>query len=157
MPKVTRSRVVAAEPARVWDLVADPHNLPRWWPRAVRVEDVHDPGGKRARWTAVLETERGTGVRADFRCTAATNRQRYAWAQEIDGTPFEKVLRSSTLEIGLRPDQGATKVTLAAEESLRGLSRLGSSMVKGAARRRLDEALEGIERALVGGEADGDG
>ncbi len=152
MPKVTRSRVVAAEPARVWDLISDPHNLPRWWPRVVRVEDVHDPGGKRARWTAVLGTERGTGVRADFRCTGSTSAERYAWEQDIEGSPFERVLKSSTVELRLRPVDGRTEVTVAGDESLRGLSRLGASMLKGAARRRLDEALDGIEHALVGGQ-----
>jgi uncharacterized protein YndB with AHSA1/START domain len=150
VPKVTRSRVVAAEPARVWDLISDPHNLPRWWPRVVRVEDVHDPGGKRARWTAVLGTERGTGVRADFRCTGSTSSERYAWEQEIEGSPFERVLKSSTLELRLKPVNGRTEVTVAGDETLRGLSRLGSTMLKGAARRRLDEALDGIENALVG-------
>ena len=150
MPKVTRSRVVAAEPARVWDLISDPHNLPRWWPRVVRVEDVRDPGGKRARWTAVLGTERGTGVRADFRCTGATSAERYAWEQDIEGSPFERVLKASSVELRLRPVDGRTEVTVAGDESLRGLSRLGSTMLKGAARRRLDEALDGIENALVG-------
>lgn len=150
MPKVTRSRVIAAEPERVYDLVSDPHNLPRWWPRVVRVEDVRDPGGKRARWTAVLETERGTGIRADYRCTGATASERYEWAQEIAGTPFEKILKSSTVALRIRPADEGARVTLAGAEELRGLSRLGSTMVRGAARRRLDDALDGIENALVG-------
>lgn len=154
MPKVTRSRVIAAEPSRVWDLVSDPHNMPRWWPRVVRVEDVRDPGGRRARWTAVLGTERGTGVRADFRCTGSTSGERYAWEQEIEGTPFEKILKSATVELRLRPLDGRTEVTVTGDESLRGLSRLGSAMLKGAAKRRLDEALDGIEQALV---PEGDG
>jgi len=149
MPKVRRSRVVAADPAKVWNLVSDPHSLPRWWPRTTRVEDVRDPGGKRAHWTTVLETEKGKGVRADFHCIGSTNGERYAWEQDVQGTPFEKILKSATLEIGLRSDTGGTRVTLTAEEALRGLSRLGGSMMRGAARRRLDEALEGIERALV--------
>lgn len=150
MPKVSRSRVVAADRARVWKLVSDPHSLPRWWPRTTRVEDVTGPGGKRAHWTTVLETEKGKGLRADFHCTGSTNGERYAWEQSVEGTPFERILRASTLEIGLRPDGTGTQVTLTAEEALRGLSRLGGTMMRSAARRRLDEALEGIERALVG-------
>ncbi len=150
MPRVSRSRVVAVDRARVWKLVSDPHSLPRWWPRTTRVEDVRDPGGKRAHWTTVLETEKGKGVRADFHCTGSTNGERYAWEQEVEGTPFERILKASSLEIGLRSDSSGTKVTLTAEEALRGLSKLGSTMMRGAARRRLDEALEGIERALVG-------
>ena len=150
MPKVSRSRVIAAERDRVWALVSDPHSLPRWWPRTKRVEDVRGGDGKRAHWTAVLETERGTGVRADYRCTASTEGARYAWEQELAGTPFDRILRASRLEIALAGDERGTKVTLTSEETLRGLSRLGSSMMRGASRRRLDEALDGIDRALVG-------
>ena len=116
----------------------------------MRVEDVHNPGSERARWTVVLETERGTGVRADFRCTASTEPRRYAWRQDIAGSPFERILRESALEIGLEPDGASTRVTLTAAEALRGLSRLGSPMMRGATRKRLDEALAGIDRALVG-------
>ena len=150
MPRVKRSRVIEVEPERVWDLVSDPHSLPRWWPRAKRVEDVRGAGTSRAHWTTVLETDRGTGVRADFRCTGSTQPSRYAWEQELDGTPFERVLRASRLEIDLSPAGTQTEVTLVGEEKLRGLSRLGSTMMRGAAGRRLAEALDGIERALVG-------
>jgi uncharacterized protein YndB with AHSA1/START domain len=149
MPRVSRSRTVATEPSRVWELVSDPHSLPRWWPKALRVEDVRDPGGRRARWTTVLATERGTGVRADYRCTGSTSGVRYAWEQEVDGTPFDRILKASQVEIGLARDPGGTKITLTSDESLRGLSRLGSSLMRGATRRRLEEALTGIERALV--------
>jgi uncharacterized protein YndB with AHSA1/START domain len=149
VPKVTRSRLIVADPQRVWDLIADPHSLPRWWPRTVRVEDVHGAGGKPS-WTAVLGTERGTGVRADYRCTAVVAGERYAWEQEIAGTPFERVLRSAALEARLQSEGAGTRLTLTTVESLRGLSRLGSVMLRGAARRRLDEALNGVELALVG-------
>ena len=148
MARVSRSRVIAANREQVWALVSDPHSLPRWWPRTQRVEDVQG-SGKRLRWTTVLETDRGSGVRADFRCEAATEPERLAWAQDIEGTPFERILRSSALEIVIEPEQdGASRVTLVSEESLRGLSRLGSGMVRGATRRRLDEALDGIELAV---------
>ena len=43
-----------------------------------------------------------------------------------------------------------TEVTLTSEEALRGISRLGATMMRGAARGRLDEALAAIERVLVG-------
>jgi uncharacterized protein YndB with AHSA1/START domain len=142
--------VISADPGRVWDLVSDPHNLPRWWPRAVRVEDVRGPSGERGQWTAVLETERGTGVRADFRCTAFTAERRYAWEQQIEGSPFERVLREARTEIGLAAADAGTEVTLTSEERLRGISKLGGAMMRGAARERLDDALAGIERALVG-------
>jgi len=149
MPAVTRSRRIEASAERVWDLVSDPHNLPRWWPRTKRVEDVQ--GGERMRWTAVLETERGSGVRADFRSTAKTNRRRFAWTQDIAGTPFEKILRESSVEILLEPEgEDSTTVSLSSEERLRGLARFGSNMMRRAAKRRLEEALDDITLALVG-------
>lgn len=149
MPRVSRSRMITAETGRIWDLVSDPHSLPRWWPRTVRVEDVRGAPGE-TEWTSVLETERGKGVRADFRCTAASVGERYAWEQRIEGTPFERVLRAARVEIGMRPEGAGTEVTLTSEEALRGISRLGATMMKGAARGRLDEALAAIERVLLG-------
>ncbi len=147
--KVTRSRTIAAPAAAVWRLVSDPHSLPRWWPKVMRVEDVTGRGN-RSRWTAVLETETGNGVRADFRCTASTEQERYAWSQDLAGTAFERILKEAALEIRLAPEAPeATRVLLTTDESLKGLSRLGAPMMRGAARKRLDEAFEGIERALV--------
>ncbi len=151
MPKVARTRVIAARRDRVWDLVSDPHHLPRWWPRASRVEDVHgEPGSKRARWTVVLTTAKGSGVRADYRCTSAAREERFVWRQDIEDTPFERIVASSETGVELKGAEDGTAVTLYTSEKLRGLSRLGSPMMRGAAKRRLDEALDGIERALVG-------
>jgi hypothetical protein len=55
------------------------------------------------------------------------------------------------LEIHLKAQNASdTVVTLVANERLRGLSRLGSPMMRRAIRRRLDEALDGLQRALGG-------
>ena len=130
--------------------MSDPHHLPRWWPRALRVEDVRgEPGARRAQWTLVLGTAKGRGVRADFRCVSVAAGERYIWEQRVEETPFERVVRSAGLAVELEAREGETEVTLTSEERLRGLSRLGAAMMRGAARRRLDEALEGIERAVV--------
>lgn len=150
MPKVSRSRVVAASPERVWRLVGDPEHLPRWWPRTVRVEDVRG-SGRGSRWTTVLETDRGRPVRADFRCLSAARSERYVWEQEVEGTPFERILRSSRLDVALEGEGERTTVRLTSDESLRGLSRLGSPMMRAAARRRLDDALDRIDLAVAGG------
>ena len=161
MPRISRTRVIEAQPERVWALVSDPHHLPRWWPLTVRVEDVREmPGGRRSQWTKVLQTERGTTVRADFRCIGSTEGRRFAWEQDLTGTPFERILKEARVEILLDRPNGGTAVTLRTEERLRGLSRLGAVMMRSAARRRLDEALQSLEHALVGekepaaGEAD---
>ena len=143
MPRVSRSRTIAADPGRVWDLISDPHSLPRWWPRTQRVEDVRNPGGQRAHWTTVLGTERGTGVRADFRCTAATEGLRYVWEQEVEGTPFERILKASTLEIGLDSERGSTRVTLTSEaEPSRWLHKLTTALARRFYTRQLEAALE---------------
>jgi uncharacterized protein YndB with AHSA1/START domain len=135
--------------AAVWELVSDPYNLPRWWPRTSRVESVdRKPGGKRSQWTKVLETAEGRGVRADYRCLSAAEGERYVWEQQLAGTPFERHLRRSVVEIGLREKGAGTEVSLASEQKLRGMSRLGSPMMRGGQRKTLDEALDGIKAAL---------
>lgn len=136
--------------AAVWELVSDPYSLPRWWPRTSRVEDV-DPGepAEGRQWTTVLQTTEGRGVRADFRCSAAVEGERHAWEQQIEGTPFERHLRRSTAEIRLSDSvDGGTEVTLVSAQTLRGLSRLGGLLMRRGQGALLEEALDGIERAL---------
>jgi uncharacterized protein YndB with AHSA1/START domain len=157
MSTVVRSRSIEVEPKRAWELLADPHNLPRWWPDTVRVESVEgSPGARRSRFTQVPETQDGTAVRADYRCVESTGGRRLLWEQQIEGTPFDKFLRSAELEILIDGNGSATEVTLAGRRALRGLSRLGAPMMSRATRRSLDHALDGIERALLGPDAAGD-
>jgi uncharacterized protein YndB with AHSA1/START domain len=132
----------------VWKLISDPYNLPRWWPRVGRVENVDQKsGGRRSQWTKVLETAEGRGVRADYRCLSSAENERYVWEQQ--GTPFARHLRASQIEIGLRPDGDGTAVELASAQSLKGMSRLGSPMMRRGQGEILEEALDGIERALA--------
>lgn len=136
----------------VWELVSDPYSLPRWWPRTSRVESVdRKPGGKRSQWTKVLETAEGRGVRADYRCLSSAEGERYVWEQQLADSPFERHLRRSVVEIELRAGGGGTEVRLSSEQKLRGMSRLGSPLMRGGQRKILDQALDGIERALGGG------
>jgi uncharacterized protein YndB with AHSA1/START domain len=155
VPRISRRRTVAAPPETVWSLVSDPYNLPRWWPRTTRVENVErTAAGKRSQWTKVLETAEGRGVRADYRCLSSAEGQHYVWEQQLGGSPFERVLRSSRLEIGIEPQDDGTEVRLTSHQSLRGMSRLGSPMMRRATAHTLEEALDGIERALVGEETE---
>lgn len=150
MPRVTRRRTIGAPPNEVWALVSDPYSLPRWWPRTSRVESVdRKPEGKRSQWTKVLETAEGRGVRADYRCLSSAREERYVWEQQLAGSPFERHLRRSTVEIRLRGEGEGTRVSLTSEQKLRGMSRLGSPMMRGGQRKTLDEALDGLERALT--------
>ena len=139
--KVRRSRVVAAPPEELWATVGDPYHLPRWWPRVERVELVQGDG-----FTQLLRTDKGRAIRADFRVVESRRPELRRWRQEVDGTPFEGILAWSETEIRLEPaGDGSTRVTLVQEQKLRGLARLGGLMVRRAARRALDGALEGLE------------
>ena len=150
MPRISRRRTIDAPPDVVWSLVSDPYNLPRWWPRTTRVENVQQTAaGKRSQWTKVLETAEGRGVRADYRCLSSAEGERYVWEQQLGDTPFDRILRSSVLEIELEPADGGTQVRLTSRQVLRGMSRLGSPMVRRGTAGTLVEALNGIERALV--------
>ena len=145
MPRVTRELTVTAARDDVWALVADPYALPRWWPHVVRVEEATPEA-----WTKVLQTPRGRTVRADFTRTAIEPPQRLAWRQELEESPFERIFSSSLTEVELATAEGGgTRVALTSEERLRGRFRLGGFMVRRAARRRLDDALAGLERAVA--------
>jgi len=156
MPDVARSRVIGASPDRVWGLVADPHNLPRWWPETSRVEDVEgSPGARRSSFTQVMKTSKGRTVRADYRCTESTAGRRLVWSQQLEGTPFEGFLREAELELRLAEAgersgaPGATNVTVEGRRRLRGMSRLGSLLMRRATGRTLNQALDGIEQAVT--------
>jgi uncharacterized protein YndB with AHSA1/START domain len=138
-----RSRTVGAPVEAVWAVVGDPHHLPRWWPLTERVEAV-DPQA----WTSVLRSERGKVVRADYRVEAHEPPRHRAWSQQIEGTPFERLLREHRTEVALAPADGGTEVTLTVTQRGRGTARLGMYMLRRAARRQLDDALDGLAEAL---------
>ena len=153
MPRVVRRRRIPASVSAIWSVISDPYHLPRWWPGTSRVENVTGGGEPRGRkWTQVLETRDGRGVRTDFRCTSAAQDDRYLYEQLVEGTPYAKTLRSSTTEIYLEPEDGETEVVLARELKLRGLNRFGGFMFRRATGRILSEALAGLETATTGGE-----
>jgi uncharacterized protein YndB with AHSA1/START domain len=143
---VVRRRRNAAPAGTLWDVISDPYHLPRWWPRTQRVENVTGAPEERS-WTQVLETKDGRGIRADYRCVEAAAGERYVYEQTVEGTPFERFLRRGRTEIELEPQDGETKVTLVSDQRLRGLSRLGSPMMRRATGRTLAEALAGLEKA----------
>ena len=134
---------MSAPPAAVWDVIADPHHLPRWWPGVVRVEDA-----SAIAWTKVLTTDKGKTIRADFTREAAEEPHRLRWRQELLESPFERILRESTVELAIEPENGGTRVSLTAVRKLRGISRLGGLMMRRATSRQLDEALDGLSRAV---------
>jgi uncharacterized protein YndB with AHSA1/START domain len=130
-------------PEELWELIADPHHMPRWWPGVERVEGVEAD-----RFTQVFKTKRGRPVRADFRVRESDPPTARAWEQEVAGTPFERVLSASVIEVRLAPAAGGTKVTISQEQKLRGYSRTGGLLLRRATRSKLDEALDGLARIL---------
>ena len=62
---------------------------------------------------------------------------------------LERHLSSAETEILLEPEgDEATAVTIISRQKLRGLSRLGDPMMRGAGRRLVDEALQNLAAAL---------
>jgi uncharacterized protein YndB with AHSA1/START domain len=146
MPTASRSRTIAAPAQELWDVISDPHHLPRWWPRVTRVEDVEEDA-----FTEVMKTRKGKLVRADFRIVACDGAAHsLTWEQLLEGSPFARVLKSAETEVRLQAGSvQATEVTIELRQTLNGVSRFGGYMVRRAARATLDEALGGLER--IGG------
>jgi uncharacterized protein YndB with AHSA1/START domain len=156
---------------QLWEVIRDPHHLPRWWPRVTRIEDVESDA-----FTEVMRTSKGKLVRADFRLVeAAPNRRALRWDQQVEGTPFARLLKSAETELWLTPlaaatargggplpaspaaggeqdasaaeTAAATEVTIELRQTLNGfLPRLGGYLVRRAAAATLEEALNGLER-----------
>lgn len=143
MAKARRARKIDADPAEVWELVSDPWHLPRWWPAVSRVEEATPEA-----WTKVLRSPKGKSLRADYTRTRYEPPTALGWRQEVEESPFERILREATTDIELAPADGGTHVELRATSQMRGLSRLGWVMVRRVLRRRLDEALDGLEAAV---------
>jgi uncharacterized protein YndB with AHSA1/START domain len=167
MPTARRTRTIAASSRELWDVLGDPHHLPRWWPRVNRVEDVDSEA-----FTEVMKTRKGKLVRADFRVATCDEAERtLVWEQLLERTPFARVLQSAETQVWLEPAQagapstgeqqrGGTIVSIELRQEMAGYSqssglftgfsaRFGSPMVRRAARATIDEALDGLER--VGG------
>lgn len=145
MPVTQRDRTIEAPAGEVWELISDPHHLPRWWPRVARVEGVEQDA-----FTEVLASPRGRLVRADFQVVAADEQALVLrWDQRIENTPFARVLSCAITELRLEPLGSTTKVTIELQQKLKGIfANLGASRVRRAARATLEEALDGLERIV---------
>jgi uncharacterized protein YndB with AHSA1/START domain len=142
--RVSRATTVPASTEEVWELIADPYHLPRWWPRVQRVEEVVGNA-----WTKVMISSRGRAVRSDYTRVETDAPHRVLWRQEVDESPFERLLAEATIELRLEEaGEGRTRVRLTSEQSLRGKTRFGGMMVRRATKRTLNEALDGLERVF---------
>jgi uncharacterized protein YndB with AHSA1/START domain len=141
--KVARSRVLRAPVADVWRVLADPYAFPRWWPLVRRVEGVREEG-----WTTLLGKPGGRGVRADQRLEASEPERLRRWSLVVPGSPFERVLSASVTEARLAPAGDGSELRIELRQTPRGWAHFGAFMLRRAARRQLDEALDGMARAV---------
>jgi uncharacterized protein YndB with AHSA1/START domain len=139
MATARRSRTIGASPQTIWEVLEDPHHMPRWWPGVTRMEGVEDE-----RFTQVFTTKKGRPVRLDFRILESEAPWRRIWEQELIGSPLERVLAESVTEVVLEPEPGGTRVSIEQRQKLRGYSRTGGFMWRRATASRLDEALQGL-------------
>ena len=70
------------------------------------------------------------------------------WALVVPDSPFERLLSASVTEAQLAAAGQATELRLVLRQTPRGMARFGGFMLRRAARRMLDEALEGMARAV---------
>lgn len=145
MPSARRSHTIAAPPEELWLLIGDPHHMPRWWPRVERVEDVAGDA-----FTHVMRTAKGKVVRADYRVRRVDESERtLVWEQQLEETPFARVLSSSEIHVRLAPAEEGTNVTIELHQRLSGFApRFGSFMVRRAAAKTVADALDGLERIV---------
>ena len=138
MPTVARRRSMAAAPQVVWRVVSDPERLSEWWPGVDRVEEVSPHA-----WTTVMTSARGKSVRADYTRAEFDEPRRIAWRQELEESPFERILRESVTAVDLEPEEGgSTAVRLSLCHRARGFGRFGYFQLRLAAARQVEQALE---------------
>jgi uncharacterized protein YndB with AHSA1/START domain len=142
---VRRQRTLSGTPSDIWRIVSDPARLPAWWPGVSRVEEA-----SREAWTTVLVSPKGKSVRADYSLVEAREPTCLRWKQEVEESPFERLLAESSTELELDPDPGGgTTVRLTLNQRPRGWARFSPFQLRAAAGRQAEAALEGLAN-LVG-------
>ena len=139
-----REKVLGSAPEDVWRVVSDPDQLPRWWPGVSRVEEA-----TQLAWTTVLTSPKGKSVRMDFTRVAAEEPTRLVWRQELEQTPFERILAEAVTSLELEPAEGGTRVTIALEQKPRGWARFAPLQFRSAGTRQVQGALDVLERLFA--------
>ena len=138
--------VVPAPPDEVWSLVSDPARLPQWWPGVTRVEEATAQA-----WTTVVQAPKGRSVRIDYTRVGMEEGRRITWRQEVEQSPFERILAAATTEIALEQDDGGTRVQIALDQRPRGWARFAPLQFRAAGTRVVRAAVAGIEAVYGGG------
>ena len=138
---VRRETVVPRGREEIWQVVSDPAQLPRWWPGVTRVEDATAQA-----WTTVLTSAKGKSVRMDYTRVSAEEPTRLAWRQEVEQSPFERILAEATTSVELSAADAGTRVTIALDQKPRGWARFAPLQFRAAGRRQVEGALDGLRR-----------
>jgi uncharacterized protein YndB with AHSA1/START domain len=141
---VRRETVVRTAPEDVWEVVSDPGQLARWWPGVSRVEEA-----TQLAWTTVLTSPKGKSVRMDFTRVAAEEPTRLVWRQELEHSPFERILAEAVTSLELAPEDGGTRVTIALEQKPRGWARFAPLQFRSAGTRQVQGALDGLRELFA--------
>jgi uncharacterized protein YndB with AHSA1/START domain len=152
MIEVIAERAVPAPPERVWPLVADPQELPRWFGFAERVEVLEGEGvGQRRRQHGHWGKK---ASEVDQELTAFEPGRRLAWrhlAERLDGKPAPRFAASTDFSIELAPEDGGTRVRLRSAQVPAG--RLRGLVMRAFGRRELAGTLKSslaeLERVLT--------
>ena len=136
-----RETVVPKAPEEIWRLVSDPAQLPRWWPGVTRVEDATAQA-----WTTVLASPKGKSVRMDYSRVEATEPTLLVWRQEVEQSPFERILAEATTSVELSAADEGTRVAIELDQKPRGWARLAPLQFRAAGKRQVEGAVEGLER-----------
>ena len=136
-----RETVVPQAPEEVWRLVSDPAQLPRWWPGVTRGEDATDQA-----WTTVLASPKGKSVRMDYSRVEATEPTLLVWRQEVEQSPFERILAEAITSVELSAADEGTRVAIELDQKPRGWARLAPLQFRAAGKRQVEGAVEGLER-----------
>ena len=141
---VRRETVVPRAPDEVWQVISDPAQLPRWWPGVTRVEEATTQA-----WTTVLTSPKGKSVRMDFTRVDASEPTRLVWRQEVEQSPFERILAEATTSLELSEAEAGTRVAIALDQKPRGWARFAPLQFRAAGTRQVQGALEGLERLFA--------
>lgn len=139
-----RETVVPRAPEEVWRVVSDPAQLPRWWPGVTRVEEATPEA-----WTTVLTSAKGKSVRMDYTRVAADEPTRLVWRQEVEASPFERILAEATTSVELTEEEAGTRVAIELDQKPRGWARFAPLQFRAAGTRQVQGAVEGLERLFA--------
>jgi len=145
VPRTEVALRLAVDGDELWRLVGDPGKRPRWWPNVDRV-DRPDPATL-VKWVI---SPRGKAVEMRYTLAEAGPGLRLRWAQQLEGGPFERSLRSCIEEIRVEQEGESSVLRLSIERKLRGTAALGGVFIARGQRRELRAALDRVQERFGG-------